>query len=101
MIKLYKEDKEILEITLSKPGIFLINRVEDYYLLFLGYSLSKNNSILDLLDGYYTDYLKHKFQITEEMKWYKLIRLYSSTDIHTIELFQNTFSTFCKKNDIM
>jgi hypothetical protein len=100
MIALEVEDKEFLNATLANPGLFLINRVEDYYLLYLGYSVNKEYSILDILDGPFTNYVKEKFELPNnfEIKWYKAIRLFSSTDIHSIQLFKETFSSYCKLN---
>ena len=78
----------------KRPGMYLVNRVEDFELVFLGYELAlKNMHLTALINGFKLHVNKwSEFKI--ESSWAKLIRFYSSTDLHSIELFSKLFKEY-------
>jgi hypothetical protein len=82
---------------LSKPGMFGINRVEDINLMILGYSFASVDNELSEMMIEFTDFVNNNFEFTESFGWVKLIRLYSGSDSHSIQLFAEIFKRFLKE----
>ena len=82
---------------LKRPAMYGLNKVEDIKLLFLGVRLfCFNNSLLSnefetgfnvFVNAFFTK--EHNFK--EPHDWSKLIRLYSGSDKHSLELFGRFF----------
>ncbi len=104
MSKSNKEDKLysfILSI-LSKPALFNIERIEDIFLVLIGYNqgLIDSQNILigkdkEFWEGF-NSFVNTKMAPHEKIKsnWPRLIRFYSSNNQHSIELFEKLFKEF-------
>jgi hypothetical protein len=81
----------------TRPGMYQINRVEDIWLVSLGYQQalqeSENKEIGDFLVAFRA-YVNKDFNSKENHGWERLIRLYSGSDSHSIGLFVQLFSKF-------
>jgi len=91
---LSKEDIELLKLLARSPGMFLINKVEDYNLFIHGYSLSnEGKNLYDFLNEDFSSFLNAKEKM-DGYKWYKIIRLNSSTNLSSLKLFKEYITEF-------
>ncbi|MEC3906136.1 hypothetical protein VOI54_03845 [Tamlana sp. 2201CG12-4] len=99
MKNIKKEDLEAISIIINKPGMFAINKVEDFYFFFLGYTF-KDEHLSGIMNQEFSKYVKEKLKFKDDnAKWYRIIRYYSTNDVHSVELFLNLFSNFLGYND--
>jgi hypothetical protein len=79
------------------PGMYQINKVEDIWLVSLGYQQalqeSENVEVGNFLVAFRA-YVNEHFNSKENHGWERLIRLYSGSDSHSIELFVQLFSQY-------
>jgi hypothetical protein len=93
------EFKNVIGNLLDRPGMYLINKVEDYELFFLGYELAlKSDNVTEYIRGFNL-FVNNWAELGEEKGWAKLIRFYSSTDIHSVELFTKLFREYAETNN--
>ncbi len=74
---------------LDRPGMFSIQRVEDIYTIFLSEILFHKNEELEKWSADFSNFVK--MDINENFNnfhWARLIRLYSGSDAHSLELFR-------------
>src|SRR5690606_41420835 len=87
-MNLSKKDLEIFSIVLRKPGMFLINRVEDYYMFFQGYTFNNKQELHIFINEKFSLFVGEKVKIDgHQNNWHRTIRYSSSTDSHSLELF--------------
>lgn len=93
---------EFLHGLIKRPGMFFINKVEDYNLIITGYlygTTEENSQIVAEFVGKFNQYVNKEIGAKkEQFEWFKLIRLYSGSDAHSIVLFSELFERFleCK-----
>ena len=82
----------------NRSGMYLINNVEELQLYLMGFmDAMKQDEWLLAFDNYVNEYHGVK---GEQIPWYRLIRLRSGSDIHSLELFRLLFEQFCELNQI-
>jgi hypothetical protein len=97
-MKLQTEDLETFGIILERPSMFLLNKVEDYYLFFLGYTFLDKKELYTFIDKEFSKFVGKELSMnSEESKWFKMIRYYSSTDLNSVDLFSKLFISFIRK----
>ncbi|OGU76121.1 MAG: hypothetical protein A2W11_01835 [Ignavibacteria bacterium RBG_16_35_7] len=87
----------------SKHGMFMINNVEELSIAFIGYSFALNEEerkAFDLFMGDFTVYINSDFKSKEKFSWQKLIRLYSGSDKHSLELFETLFTKYLQSHNV-
>jgi hypothetical protein len=88
-----------IKMLLEKPGLFGINKIEDIYYFILGYDMCITSNDLEENDYSYfkdnfRDFVNKDFDSDQNHDWAKLIRLYSGSDTHSIQLFTSLFNKF-------
>jgi hypothetical protein len=82
--------KKLIKSIITKPGMFGIHNVEDYYKFILGYTLGANcTEVGEFMRGF--DFFvqeKNKELKHFGYQWYVIIRLHSGiNDSHSVSLF--------------
>lgn len=94
MNNIKKEDLKTISIIIDKPGMFAINKVEDFYFFFLGYTF-KDEHLSGVINHEFSKYVSEKLKFRDNnAKWYRIIRYHSTNDTHSLELFLDLFSDF-------
>lgn len=75
--------------------MYKIKSVEDIELLFFSEIFMNKNSELDEMSNKFAKYVQFKLnnQLTD-FHWSKIIRLYSGSEFHSVELFIKLYSEF-------
>lgn len=89
--------KSFIKLLATKSGMFTINRIEDLYLMLNGYLIASNNRSYDDFILSFNDFVLKKYKIEEDVHWCRLIRFYSGSDSHSLELFRSLFDEFLSK----
>lgn len=87
----------ILQIV-ERPGMYGVNELDDLYFIMLGYMYSdiqEMSEISDLLEKFRL-FINEHFESNEGHDWHKLVKLYSGSDIHSIELFGRLFNQYLR-----
>lgn len=80
----------------ERPGIYGVNEVDDLYFIMFGYQyadLQSMEDISNLLSGF-RRYVNEHFELKGDHDWPRLIKLYSASDRHSIELFGLLFRKY-------
>jgi hypothetical protein len=82
-------------------AMFGVNRVEEAYLIISGYVLAKEKEA-ELIDEFMRGYRTHvnDFFDAKDQDWFKLIRFYSGSDRHSIELMNETVDSYIQHQRI-
>lgn len=83
----------------ERPGMYGVNEIDDLYFITLGYQYSDlegTSDISELLDGF-RDFLNKRYKTNDNHDWPKLIKLYSGSDRHSIELFGRLLGEYLRK----
>lgn len=92
---------EFADAVIKRPAMNGANRVEDIQLILFGYSFgAKDNDASEFLDGFRVHVNKH-FKTRKDHGWDRLIRFYSGSDSHSIELFSKLFQEYKKKSNLI
>jgi hypothetical protein len=87
-----------IENIIKRPGIFMINRVEDIENVFLGYDLAVSGCCEDksaiIFMSEFKAFVNKEFESEQETNWARLIRFSSAGDLHSLELFSKLFHQF-------
>ena len=82
---------------LKYPGVYMINKVEDINIFYLGYQHAllgadgaRVNSFLNSFKKFVNDY----YPFEKELDWTKIIRFHAGSDKHSMELFQKIFDSY-------
>lgn len=79
---------EFLLFVVDKPGVYGINKVEDIHFMCAGYqkALNGGDKVNDFLFEF-RKFINEHFESNDDHDWVRLIRFYSASDRHSIELF--------------
>lgn len=87
-------DIEVFKAISNKPALFSINKVEEYYIFILGYSLAQSSkNIHTYINKEFSKFILENYGNIEG-QWYQVIRYQSTTDMHSLELFRKYFNSF-------
>ena len=82
-------------MVLSKPGMFRIQSVEDIYiLLFAETFFNDNDDVIEWITQLNDFIVREVDPNMRGFDWCKIIRLYSGSDSHSLELFTNLYKRF-------
>ena len=87
-MKLYSFISPILE----RPAMYCVNNIEDLYLIVWGYLIGSEDTPSQDFMTYFRKFVNVYFKSKEDVDWPRLIRFYSSSDFHSIELFKQIFT---------
>lgn len=90
---------ETIKFVLERPHFFEVERVQDIHIFINGYqsgTTTENESLNDFLTGFREFVINH-FEFKEDIHWSRLIQLYSSSNKHSIEVFEKLFEKFIEK----
>ncbi|MDX2361786.1 MAG: hypothetical protein QNK23_13335 [Crocinitomicaceae bacterium] len=90
-----KNSKDFFEFAmniLNRPGMFLVNNVEDFQLVLFGYCAATDTNVGTYMEGFEKMLNQKYFSNSTDFNWVKIIRLHSSTDLHTLELLKDEFT---------
>ena len=95
---------ELIESITNRPSMFAVNKVEDIGLVIMGYEYASNkneNNVLlsECMIGF-RDFINKKFESQNNFDWVKLIRLYSGSDLHSIQLFSQLFKEYIQDQEL-
>lgn len=86
---------EILKQVLEKPGMYRIQRVEDIELFIRAEITFNRNKAVEEWYGRFSEFtIKQVDHKLKNFDWCKVIRLYSGSDLHSIQLFKDLFFDF-------
>jgi len=86
---------EKLSYMIERPGMFGIQKVEDIKLIFTGEIVINQNLVIETWNAEFNEYVFNKVDSSLiNFDWSKIIRLYSGSDAHSIELFKDLFLGF-------
>ena len=84
-----------IENLLIKPGMYRIQSVEDIYIYINAEIYFNRNKEIEFWNGKFSDFVIKKMNKSlTNFDWSKVIRLYSGSDLHSIELFRQMFNEF-------
>lgn len=90
---------EFVNIIADKPGMFLINNVEDISLVIYGYKSAcadYSNNFLDI-DNFLNEFKKFintHYDSNEDLDWARLIRFHCVNDSSTLDFFRYKFNEY-------
>lgn len=102
--KLLNHFIDFVETVSNKPGMFLINNIEDIGLVVFGYT---NGCSYNSKEDYYCiedfmsnfkKYVNNHYATTEEYDWVRLIRFNCVGDAATLDFFKYIFDNFIKES---
>ncbi|TWI80397.1 hypothetical protein IQ13_3074 [Lacibacter cauensis] len=86
---------ERLEILLDQPGMFNIQRVEDIQMIFTAeIHINRNESVGDWSLRFSRFVIEDCNTDLQNFDWSRIIRLYSGSDAHSIDLFKTLVKRF-------
>lgn len=89
----------ILDEVLSKPGMYRLQKVEDIEIFILGEIIFHRNVEIEEWSSTFTKFVeKNVDSRLKGFNWSRIIRLYSGSDSHSIELFKTLFQKFLVEN---
>lgn len=91
-----KNEILFLKHVIEKSGVYLVGDINDFYFFFLGYSIGNVDKSMELNDFFndFTLFLQKDLETSEQLQWFKLIQMRSSTRYHSLELLRITFNDF-------
>jgi hypothetical protein len=95
-----KFNKFILVAT-RMPGLFLINKIEDIFFVCIGYINALQDTdefdvIFKHINIEYRAFMNKRIKVGYDCDWHRLIRLMSSSDKHSLEIFESSYTAFLK-----
>jgi hypothetical protein len=88
---------KLINAIADKPGMYMVNNVEDLALVIWGYKRACNARDRELLENLMDDFKKsvnERFETKEVVEWVRLIRFYGFGDSNTLSLFKLAFNDF-------
>jgi len=74
---------------LARPAVFAIQRIEDINVIFVAeIHINRNKELEDFYQAFSKFISRQNEGCFENFEWCKIIRLYSGSDFHSIELFK-------------
>lgn len=96
-----KDFIKLIKAIADRPGMYMINNVEDVALVIWGYKSACKSSNRDLLENFMDDFKKsvnQRFETIEPIEWVRLIRFHGFGDGNTLSLFKSVFNEFIVSN---
>lgn len=96
-----KEFIKAMDILIDKPGMYGINSIENIYNFVTAEIYFNRNIAVEDWSGRFNLFVMEKLnnRLTN-FHWYKLIRLYSGSDSHSIQLFKDLFLEFTQHGNV-
>ncbi len=88
---------DLMSHVTERPAMYQVNRVEDIYLMTLGYKLALTGDEVEVFSDFLVSFgvfVNERFDSKEDVDWVRLIRFYSASDSHSINLFNKIFLDF-------
>jgi hypothetical protein len=96
-IKALRDFVSLINAILERPGMFLVNNVENLSLVILGYKMACKDTCVELLNNFLNDFKKYvneRSDFKEDIDWVRLIRFHGVGDKNTLDLFKRNFNDF-------
>lgn len=88
----------LIDSIINRPAMYGVNKVEDIQLIIFGYTACASQSPNDLNDfGEFRSFVNKHFDSMGDHDWARLIRFYSASDKHSIELFSELYHRYSSK----
>lgn len=92
-----KDFLDKLNIVLDRPGMYSIQKVEDISIIFFSeIFLNRNKEIEEWSSKFSRFVIKDTNSALENFDWCKIIRLYSGSDAHSLQLFKELSTKFAE-----
>src|SRR4051812_27537205 len=91
----------LINAIIKRPGMFMVNNVENLGLVIFGFKCACNDANRELLDNLLDGFKKNvneRFETKEDSDWVRLIRFYGVGDNNTLQLFELAFDSFISSN---
>jgi len=88
---------KLINVITDRPGMYMVNNVEDLALVIWGYKCACNAGDRELLENLMDDFKKNvnqRFETKEEIEWVRLFRFHGFGDGNTLSLFKLAFTEF-------
>ncbi|RFM32356.1 hypothetical protein [Chitinophaga silvisoli] len=88
---------KLINAITDRPGMYMVNNVEDLALVILGYKhacIASDRELLDKLIEDFSKSLNERFETKEAIEWVRLIRYHGFGDGNTLSLFKLAFDEF-------
>jgi hypothetical protein len=98
-MKEIKKYVDFIKAIVERPAMYQVNRVEDIWLISFGYQHALGELDIKEIGNFlsdFRDYVNKDFQSNQNHSWERLIKLYSGSDKHSIELFGQLFFNYIK-----
>lgn len=92
-----KDFIKLINVITDRPGMYMVNNVEDIALVIWGYKSACNASDRELLEKLMEDFKKsvnERYETKEAIEWVRLIRFHGFGDGNTLNLFKLAFNEF-------
>ena len=90
-----KEFLDKLDIVLDRPGMYSIHKVEDVSTIFFSEIFFNRNKEIEEWSSKFSRFVMNDTnKALDNFDWCKIIRLYSGSDAHSLELFKELCTRF-------
>jgi hypothetical protein len=90
-----KELLDKLKVVLDRPGMYGIQKVEDIKVIFFSETFFNQNKEIEEWSSMFSRFvIEETNNALDNFDWCKVIRLYSGSDAHSLELFKELSSKF-------
>ena len=81
---------------IERPGMYLVNNVEELSLIIYGYLMGKGDVDCIELMSEFRDFVNKECKTDKKRdhNWPRLVRFYSGSDAHSLTLFRHLFDKF-------
>jgi hypothetical protein len=84
-----------IEVILNRPAMFNVQKIEDVNIIFFSEIFINNNTYLEKWNVEFSEFVKKEMgDMLNNFGWSKIIRLYSGSDAHSLELFKELLVKF-------
>ncbi len=90
---------EFIKAVLDRPAMFCVNNVEDLSLFLTGYNYGSANEETNNILSDFRDFVNKHFESKDDVNWPRLIRFYSASDHHSLEVFRKLFFNFIETKE--
>ena len=91
------ELKDFIKVITERPAMYGVNRIEDLYLIIRGFLYAHTKTDLEDLMYNFRIFVNEKWDCKEDAEWCRLIRFYSGSDQHSLELFKSLWEEFVRE----
>lgn len=88
---------------MNRPGMYLVNNVEELSLVILGYLAGRKDTDCINLMSKFRDFVNKESKIDKknDRDWPRIVRFYSASDSHSLVLFRTLFDKFVASEKII